>query len=688
MTLRFETGYRNLFVVGAERGWCLLSGVHEAGFPWGDPQAASDLLLVVFGEGGERRFVAAGEALEGLTHDAAGGIYRYSGPAREMPDGVWRTDVSSLGELEAVQLEIELELGVTPVEEGSLQVPFTGLDDNEVFGDATATLGMAIDIGRVQVTGGFMKIGRAGDLEIDPTGARGEAEQGDYVGIRRPPLRYHYLCGVIETGDGGGVVEVSTDVLDPGGGGLIEDTVAHVASSIIRAVGDATVSWSGDGPATSGDQRALRVVEPIAKVVWDHLETGAFERKIVWLEREGETHRKAEGPPNRDPLGGERLLGCEEDMMLRAAYGAGSRSQDRQEVFVVRDPDAPAAMDRVLADAGFDDLVRARADELGVGLDELRVAVKPNFMFMYSTNDPSTYTRPDLVLRLVDRLRELGCRDISIVEAQSAYGNYFEGREVKRVADYIGYKAGDERFEVVDLTEEMVPFDYGHQLGEHVVGPTWRDAQLRVSFAKNKTHTWAYYTLGIKNTYGALPMQNKLREYHDVREIYFPTIDALRHFPVHFCLIDASLSADGQFGIFADRHPNKTDTVIGGRDIIATDWVGATKMGLDPMISRYMREAVFAFGKPEIVWRGDPSRYADWRNVARAMTEFWDRAEEHYSFADLIFRVLNQMDEHFPRKRESWHVRLLRFLFGWVRRLIFKKPNPPLELPEGNPPQR
>ena len=39
-----------------------------------------------------------------------------------------------------------------------------------------------------------------------------------------------------------------------------------------------------------------------------------------------------------------------------------------------------------------------------------------------------------------------------------------------------------------------------------MVGRTWRDADFRVSFAKNKTHTRAWYTLCIKNIYGALPI--------------------------------------------------------------------------------------------------------------------------------------------------------------------------------------
>ena len=61
---------------------------------------------------------------------------------------------------------------------------------------------------------------------------------------------------------------------------------------------------------------------------------------------------------------------------------------------------------------------------------------------------------------------------------------------------------------------------------------------------------------------------------------------------------DAHLSADGPFGIFADSEPNPTLSVLGGDDLVAVDWVGASKMGLDPMISDYMRLAVEAFGNP------------------------------------------------------------------------------------------
>ena len=55
---------------------------------------------------------------------------------------------------------------------------------------------------------------------------------------------------------------------------------------------------------------------------------------------------------------------------------------------------------------------------------------------------------------------------------------------------------------------------------------------------------------------------------------------------------------------------------------MAVDWVGASKMGIDPMISPYMKLAVEAFGKPEIHVDGDPTPYRPWLNVPVGLTLF------------------------------------------------------------------
>ena len=334
--------------------------------------------------------------------------------------------------------------------------------------------------------------------------------------------------------------------------------------------------------------------------------------------------------------------------------------------------DKRGLLDDVLAATGFFALLERKQAASGRSRADFRIALKPNFMFMYSKADHSTFTDPELVEHLIDRLVQRGFPNVAIVEAQSCYGNEFAKREVAHVAAYVGY--GAKNYRVVDLTLEKVPHTFPPPLGAHAVGPTWRDADFRISFAKNKTHTWAVYTLTIKNIYGALAEQDKLLEYHNRREIYPPTICMLLDFPVDFGLVDAFYSADGPFGIFADREPNYTQTILGGENLLAVDWVGATLMGLDPLKSRYMQLAVQAFGTPAPQVDGDLVPYAPWVNVPDALLDAVDAGEEMYGFTSLVFHLMNRMDGVFPRKPHSLPWRLTRLLLEPLRARIFVDP--------------
>jgi len=334
-------------------------------------------------------------------------------------------------------------------------------------------------------------------------------------------------------------------------------------------------------------------------------------------------------------------------------------------------------LDRVLAQTGFFEILEKCFQEVsqkqGKTREAFSVVVKPNFMFMHAKADHSGYTDPQLVEALIDQIVERGFTNVALVESQSTYGNYYHNREVVNVARYIGYKA--KNYRIVDLTEEMVRYDYGGRLGQHFVGPTWRDADFRISFAKNKTHTFSHYTLTLKNLYGTLPLQNKIKEYHTLREYDWPTIETMKHFWVHFGLIDAFVSADGPFGVIVCNTPKHTKTIIGGENLIAVDYVGAKKMRLepcDPRIGRFLSLAVKAFGRPESIdWVGDRSYYEPWQNVNEALLQFLDLIEEAYEFANWWFMVLTAMDDHFPLKKQSWGVYLMRKLLAPVKRHWF-----------------
>ena len=265
----------------------------------------------------------------------------------------------------------------------------------------------------------------------------------------------------------------------------------------------------------------------------DHFPTAVFQRRVVEL---------------RD-IQGNTFYTLEEDM---DTLNLGSINSDRVvKVAAIKDNDKFKALDRVLEATDFFGKLDTARDQSGKGKETFSIIVKPNFMFMYSVKDPSTFTDPELVEYLIDRIFERGYRNLACAEARSTYGTFFTNREVKTVAHHIGLT--EKNYHLIDLSEDLEEYQYAGKLGKHWVNREWKRADFRIAFAKNKTHSYALYTLTIKDIYGALPMENKFLEYHHDRDIYSTTIEYIKHFPIHFALIDAYISADGPFGIFADK---------------------------------------------------------------------------------------------------------------------------------------
>ncbi len=356
----------------------------------------------------------------------------------------------------------------------------------------------------------------------------------------------------------------------------------------------------------------------------------------------------------------------------RDKYREMCLGSEKTRVACIRDEDKLRALDRVLRETGFCDLLERKWKGSGKKKEDFLIAVKSNFMMTYNKIDESTYTDPELVEHLLNELHDRAYTNLALVESRNTYGLYFDKRGVAEVADYVGYR--HKNYRIHDLTDEREEFDYGGPLGRHFVGPTWRDADFRISFAKNKTHSFCYYTLTLKNIYGTLPLENKLLEYHKKKEFDWPTIETLKHFPVHYGIIDAFISADGPMGVISDVRPNPTKTLIGGEKIVAVDWVGARKMGLNPLKSRFMRIAVREFGSPEgkIDLIGDESPYRPWKNVHPLLVDILAMAEEWWVFAHSFMSTFIFAEEYFPRKPMSIVFRFFRRLILPILPLFFR----------------
>ena len=685
----YQAGYVNMVCQGLAKAggedaeFFFFSGVHDRGFPWGDYVSFADIGLILREGDTWRRFVLTEYALAALTLRLREGIYRYEGVLYEITNGYQ----SSFSEMHRDELpghlrkvDAKLNLRFSPKEIEKRNIPFRkdeskldelSKEEREQFEKSNFLKDLQKQTVNFPEFGYTTQIHRLteiiGELEVDgvrfaiQTGRTlGEGELGKLVSWKNPRLYYNYFCAVAADADRFRL-HVRTDVLSPLGQGFLMRKSEQVIGDIIGQIGRMDLEIKGELAADLEQEVADGLLLPqvdLLEINNDHFPNAAFQRRVVVL----------------PGINGKPVLALEEDMSVIELDSIESERSAR--VAAIRHPDRFHALDAVLDATGFFELLDAAWRDSGKDQEDFSILIKPNFSFMYSLTDISTFTDPNLVEHLVDRIVAKGFRNIAVVEAQSTYTVFFTNRDVPTLAKYIGLRG--KNYRIIDLSENTVPYDYGRTLGRHAVHPAWRDADFRISFAKNKTHSYAYYTLTIKNIYGALPKKNKFKEYHCNQDlgIYVPAIDFIDEFPVHFGLIDAYFSADGPFGIFADPEPNFTSTIIGGDSLVAVDWVGASKMGYDPMVSGYMRLAVQRFGKPKIKLAGDQRPYLHWNNVPEIVSKAaFEVFDQNFVFGDFLYSAAATMDPFFTftpdelgRKIARLFTRPLRkSLFEWVK---------------------
>jgi len=684
----YDTQYENLVLAGALRDvhgaqapFFFVSGTHDKGFPWGDGEIFWDLLFAIGdGRGGYRRYAITDRVLEGLKLDIARGTYHYRGPIFRLPEGC-AASFSGMREqappLAACTAEIEIRFEARALDAVPFPFPLMperlrGLSSeieqavrNALPGEHP--LGIRITPHTIAAPAGVLRVqegGESAEWQLAGPGSFGECERGTFRNLKEPTLLYHYLCAV-EPARQSVRVQIRSGTMRNERQDWAKDQIDKFAGFAVSRTASAEMQIEAgrlvvrplapDAGSAHCAAPLVRKGDPVIEVNNDQFPTGVFQRRIVEVEDSE----------------GRRSLALEEDMStLRLEPVASSASV---KVACFGGGGKLEALDRVLDATGFDRLVEQKLAASGKPRALFPIAIKPNFMFAYDKRDVSTYTDPELVHHLVKRLRGRGFESIRVVEAQSTYGEYFDKRSVGEMAAYLGYD-GSAGYQVVDMTLDAVEKrDFGPRLGLHPYSRAWSEAGFRISFAKNKTHAYSYYTLTLKNIYGALPMANKFKEYHCDRDIYETTTEYLAAFPVDYGLVDAWRSADGPFGVFADPAPNPTERIIGGASLVAVDWVAATKMGLDPMISRHMQCAVQRFGKPRIDFVGDANPYRPWLNVPPLVTLLAHGGmDAEYHFGNLLYMVSSQMDEtHFQFKEAGWHIRLLRELTVPLRRTFF-----------------
>ena len=200
------------------------------------------------------------------------------------------------------------------------------------------------------------------------------------------------------------------------------------------------------------------------------------------------------------------------------------------------------------------------------------------------------YTRPEVVEAVTRYWRDNGARDIYLFE------NCTQGNFTRMVFAVTGYSEICRRLgaKQVFLDEEKntlfefkgrddyesdsfrMPVFVARRLIEQ------KDENLYISLPKLKTHSMAQVTLGVKNQWG-FPQQSDRRADHNYN-LPHKLADVLGFIRPDFTLIEGvEATVHGHYPVtaFADTCVLPFKVLIGGKNVVATDMVGAKLFGME-----------------------------------------------------------------------------------------------------------
>ncbi|TRO46963.1 DUF362 domain-containing protein [Candidatus Bathyarchaeota archaeon] len=213
-----------------------------------------------------------------------------------------------------------------------------------------------------------------------------------------------------------------------------------------------------------------------------------------------------------------------------------------------------------------------------------RVLVKVNFITT-KTWDTGATTDPMVVEAIIHRLREVPV-EVVVVESDATITNATKAFKVTGMAEMCernGVEWMNLRHEEPRVELE-VP---GYMTLQTLKVPKIVAESAIISAAKLKTHSETMVTLGMKNLFGLLP--DKMKGKYHMRGMHKVITDITRVLPPAITVVDGFVAMEGRGPVGGD--PVKMDTIIAGKDVVATDATAARAMGFDPHQIPHIRMA-------------------------------------------------------------------------------------------------
>lgn len=248
-----------------------------------------------------------------------------------------------------------------------------------------------------------------------------------------------------------------------------------------------------------------------------------------------------------------------------------------------------------------------------------RVAVKTSWMMGYSRLDRSTITDTATLLAIARHLRAAGAAEVTLLDGPNVYSDLYHNRKAADVAAHFGIdRLG---VPIADSNDDVVPLRRPAAFGPTHVSRIWREAELRISVTRLRSHPTEHAHLTTANLEGLIADSCRnvfwTRSYDYSASSIAVGVEA----PPTVAIIDAwDDCPDGWFGIMAGPRPKHPRRLYGGHDCLAVDLVALRHTGSDTAIdSPTLRRAIEWFGdpRPRTTIEGPDEPIPGWRNPYR-----------------------------------------------------------------------
>jgi uncharacterized protein (DUF362 family) len=226
-------------------------------------------------------------------------------------------------------------------------------------------------------------------------------------------------------------------------------------------------------------------------------------------------------------------------------------------------PGLAALVDRVLDEAvDLDALVRGRT-----------VYVKPNLNFLAGASfNPFALADPRVLLALVAALERRGAR---VLLGEKPGQRRRSAEAYALLASRFSLPPGVSCLDL-DAVPRVTVATRTQLVARDVALPRpWLEADVVIGLAKLKTHTLSGVSLGMKNLFGLLSDDEKMRHHNE--DLHAKLVDLLSVRPPDLTVIDGLIGHEGQGPLFGRARP--LGLLFASTDCVAVDAAAAAVMG-------------------------------------------------------------------------------------------------------------